>query len=72
MPDPAAWVRKALEILPVTEATLNMDVAIRSRQIPLSHEYPADRFLAATALSYKLTLATVDKRLCGLSWLPVM
>lgn len=72
LPDPVAWVREALRIFPVTEAPLNVETSIRSRQIPLAHEDPADRFLAATALVFDLTLMTVDRRLTGLDWLPVL
>jgi PIN domain nuclease of toxin-antitoxin system len=38
-------------------------VAIQSRRITLPHQDPADRFLAATAQVYDLTLVTADERL---------
>lgn len=62
-PDPTRGVRKLLSKLPLREASINQEVAIMSRQIDLPHQDPADRFLAATALVYDLTLATADKRL---------
>ena len=62
-PDPTAWVRRALEIAPFREAPLNREVALQSRVMGLSHQDPADRFLAATAAVYGLTLVTVDERL---------
>jgi PIN domain nuclease of toxin-antitoxin system len=61
--DPVLWVQKALEGSPVREASLNWDVAFRSRRISLPHEDPADRFIAATALVFDLCLVSMDKRL---------
>ena len=63
------WIRDALAAAPLKEATLNHEVAIRSRTIDLPHPDPADRFLAATAEIYDLTLVTEDDRLLtGKSW----
>ena len=45
------------------EAPLNKHVAIASRTIELPHADPADRFIAATALVYDLTLVTEDRNL---------
>ena len=47
------------------EAALTHDVAVESRVIDLPHQDPADRFLAATARVYDLTLVTADERLLG-------
>jgi PIN domain nuclease of toxin-antitoxin system len=63
--DPVAWVREQLARVSFREAPLNYDVAIESRAIVLPHGDPADRFLAATALVYDLTLVTADERLLG-------
>ena len=49
--------------MPYKEAPVNHEVAIQSRAIDLDHQDPADRFLAATALVYDLTLVTADERL---------
>ena len=49
-PTPERWVRPALDTLPIHEAPLNNEVAIRSETIRLGHDDPADRFLVATAL----------------------
>ena len=71
--DPVSWVRDVLRRIPFTEAPLNHEVAIHSRMIALPHHDPADRFLAATALVYDLTLVTADDRLLttrGISVLP--
>jgi PIN domain nuclease of toxin-antitoxin system len=66
---PDSWVRKALEANPLKEAALNHEVAIRSRSVELPHRDPADRFLAATAEIYELTLVTEDVRLLSArSW----
>lgn len=62
-----AWVRTALETAPLRQAVLGHEVAIKSRNIDLPHQDPADRFIAATALVYGLVLVTADERLlaCG-------
>lgn len=51
------------------EAPLTHAVALRSRQINLPHQDPADRFIAATALEYGLTLMTADQHLRNADWL---
>lgn len=60
---PAEWVEAALARVPMGEAALNREVALRSRTVTLPHDDPADRFLAATADVYDLTLATADRQL---------
>jgi len=62
-PDPVSWIRKVMQTIPFREAPLNSEVAIQSRLVDLPHQDPADRFLAATALVYGLTLVTADQRL---------
>ena len=57
------WVEAALSRSPMHDAPLNREVALRSRSVRLAHEDPADRFLAATADIYELTLITADERL---------
>jgi PIN domain nuclease of toxin-antitoxin system len=61
--DPEEWLDAAWAGAPIQEATLNREVARRSRTIQLPHEDPADRFLAATAQVYDLSLVTDDARL---------
>ena len=61
--DPEAWIREITSQVPIKEAALNHEVAIESRKIDLPHQDPADRFIAATAVVYDLTLLTADKRL---------
>lgn len=62
-PDPIRWLRDALGAVAFHEAPLNREVAIQSRLVDLPHQDPVDRFLAATALVYELTLVTADDRL---------
>jgi PIN domain nuclease of toxin-antitoxin system len=45
------------------EAPINTHVAITSRTLRSTHEDPADRFIAATALIFGLILVTEDKKL---------
>ena len=67
-----AWVTEAFERLPLREAPLSFDVALRSREIVLPTKDPADHFLAATALTHDLRLATVDRHLLAATWLPTV
>jgi len=69
---PAAWVEQALRAAPLREATLTHAVAVESRAISLPHQDPADRFLAATARVYGLTLVTADVRLLRAPGVPTL
>ncbi len=60
---PARWITAALRRVPMREATLTFEVALRSRAIALPHADPADRFIAASAELLDLTLATADEAL---------
>lgn len=62
-PSPEEWITEALQKSPVIEAPLTHAIAIKSKSINLPHQDPADRFIAATAWEYGLTLITVDHRL---------
>ncbi|MDB4980490.1 MAG: twitching motility protein PilT [Myxococcales bacterium] len=62
-PDPETWVRAQLGRAPVRQVALDHEVAIESRNLRVSHQDPADRFLAATARVHGLTLVTADQRL---------
>jgi PIN domain nuclease of toxin-antitoxin system len=57
---PSLWVKKALRLLPVREASLTFAIAVRSRAVSLTHQDPVDRFIAATAPEMSLPLLTVD------------
>lgn len=61
--DSIIWMKEVLKTVPLKEAPLNHEVAIRSRLVELPHQDPADRFLVATALVYDLTLMTVDQKI---------
>ncbi len=61
--DAHRWVEDAFRAAPFVEAPLNRAVAVMSREIRLAHQDPADRFLAATAAVYDLTLVTADDQL---------
>jgi len=61
--DARDWVDAALSRVPMHEAALTREVAICSRFVRIEHEDSADRFLAATAEVYELTLVTADERL---------
>ena len=63
LPDPESWIRTTLRELMPREAPITIEIAIRSRSIEIPHADPADRFLAATAAVFDLTLVTVDERL---------
>lgn len=63
--DAEEWISLALKTAPLREAPLTLEVALASRTVRLSHRDPADRFLAATAKVFDLTLVTADARLIG-------
>ena len=60
---PVRWMKNVLSTLPFQEATLNHEVAMQSRDVRLPHQDPADRFIAASAIVYGLTLVTADRNL---------
>jgi PIN domain nuclease of toxin-antitoxin system len=61
--DESPWIRSVLAKVPFKEAPLNHEVALKSRSLTFTHQDPADRFLAATAVVCDLTLVTADERL---------
>lgn len=63
--EPRRWLKIVLKQVPLREAPLNFNVAMESRYITVSHQDPADRFLAATAKVYNFTLVTADQNLLG-------
>ena len=62
-PDPVRWIEQSFRVLGFKEAPLNHEVALQTESVDLVHADPADRFLAATARVYDLTLVTSDERL---------
>ncbi len=69
---PMRWIEDAFAACPLRDAPLTRDVAIESRLKSLRHEDPADRFIAATARVYELTLVTADERLLDVDGLAVL
>ena len=62
---PPAELRPLLLDAGVVELALTGDIALHSAALDL-HGDPADRFIAATAIAHRATLATADERL--LKW----
>ena len=63
---PELWIDNALERMPLRDAPVTREVARESRRLPLTTSDPADRFIAATARVYDLTLVTSDEALLAL------
>jgi PIN domain nuclease of toxin-antitoxin system len=57
------WVKGTLERLKINEAPITFEVALGTESTSLSHNDPADKFLAASAKVFGLTLVTGDQRL---------
>lgn len=57
------WVAAALEQLPCKQAPVTYEVATAMSLVELDHRNPADRFLAASARVFDLTLLTADRQL---------
>jgi PIN domain nuclease of toxin-antitoxin system len=70
--DPETWPAEALNRVPAREAPLTVEIALLSRRVPLPHQDPADRFLAATALVHDLVLLTNDSRLLECEEIPTL
>lgn len=63
------WFEESRREFSFREAMLTTEIAVVSHEVDVPGRDPADRFLAATALVYELTLMTADDRLAGLDWL---
>jgi PIN domain nuclease of toxin-antitoxin system len=70
--DVGTWTRKALEIRPLNEATLTIDVALEIPKLKLSHGDPGDHFLVATAKVLGLTLVTSDECIIRSADVPIL
>ncbi len=66
------WFARTTADLELTEAHLTWQVVHEMRYILPNHKDPADRFLAATAVAYDLTLVTADQKLIGVPGLKVL
>lgn len=62
---PAAW-RADMLTAGIAELPLSGDSAVLATELEGLHKDPADRFIAATAISQRATLMTADERL--LKW----
>lgn len=70
--DIRSWVDRAMHVFPVREAGMNREIALLANEIDLPHPDPADRILAATALTLGLKLVTVDRRLVSDRGVPTL
>lgn len=57
------WLKRAINNTGIRKIPIDKEIAIQSRKIPLPHQDPADRFIAATASVHQLTLITSDGKL---------
>jgi PIN domain nuclease of toxin-antitoxin system len=67
--DFSTWLKQVLSQMPLRDAACNFAVATSAAQIELPQSDPGDIFLAATALTFELTLVTADAHLIECSWL---
>jgi len=70
--DVETWTRRALEIRPLNEATLTIDVALEIPKLNLTHGDPGDHFLVATAKVFGLTLVTADEQIIRRADVPIL
>ena len=63
--DVSKWVTNMVTRLKINEAPITFEVALETEGTGLAHNDPADRFLAASAKVFGLTLVTGDERLCA-------
>lgn len=66
------WLDIALFKSNIMDIPIDTEIAIASRKISLSHQDPADRFIAATALVNKMRLITSDTRLSAQAEVPIV
>ena len=67
--DPIGFIREAIRETAFLEAPLTHEIVVLSRELPFTHDDPADRFLAATSIAHQAPLITLDDRLRSLQWL---
>ena len=66
------WCQQSIREQALQEAPLTWEVAAEMPFTRLAHRDPGDRFLAATAKVYDLTLVTADERLIAAPGLKVL
>jgi len=70
--DFAVWFARTVQDLELHKANLTWQVVHQMRFILPNHKDPADRFLAATAIAFDLTLVTSDQKMIGVPGLKVL
>jgi len=70
--DPVLWARRTLEQLQLLEAPLTMEVALLTSTLRIAHSDPSDRWIAASAKAFDLTLVTADEKLIAASGIQVL
>jgi PIN domain nuclease of toxin-antitoxin system len=70
--DFAVWFARAVQDMELLEANLTWQAVHEMRYILPNHKDPADRFLAATAIAFDLTLVTADQKMIGVPGLTVL
>ena len=66
------WLAMMLTKSPLLEAPFTFAVATEVSRIHLPQPDPGDTFLAATAVTFDLTLVTADTQLLGCKWLKTL
>ena len=61
--DAVSWARRTVDQLQLHEAPLTFEVALETSTPSLGHSDPSDRFIAASAKVFDLTLVTAEERL---------
>lgn len=63
------WLADAFAALPLNQAVLTNDVAIAASGVPRDITDTADRYIAASAMAYELTLLTTNEAFVRADWL---
>jgi PIN domain nuclease of toxin-antitoxin system len=72
LPDAVSWISDSLSRLKIREAPLTFEIALAVSSLNLPHNDPADRFIAATAKVFSLTLVTANEELSKLADIAVL
>jgi PIN domain nuclease of toxin-antitoxin system len=70
--DAAGWAQRSIESLQIQEAPLTFEVTLETSKLDLTHTDPSDRFIAASAKVFDLTLVTADKQLIAAPGIKVL
>lgn len=63
--EPRDWFKRVLVHHNLEMIDISLEIALKSTILPQLHKDPADRFIIATALLYKLPVVTKDKKFTG-------